>query len=242
MTAPGLFESTVVADEVTTTALSHEDARMLTDDVKRDAQALWRRMLGLYDRGAHVALGYASWGDYCETEFQMSKSAGYRVLDASRVSAITAGSPMGEQINERQARALAPLRDEPARLVAAAEVAQAGAAAEDRAPTARDYAAAVAAVKDAPVEVIEQKKDLLGPYIAQRARKEKAAGIGEFSWISGAADSLRKLPHLDGLWLPNDLGNVNALTTDIRFLAERIPEIAALWDRHLDHLQNTEAA
>jgi hypothetical protein len=243
MSESGLFASTVVADEVTTTILNHDDARILTDDVKRDALELWRRMLSLYEKGAHVALGYSSWGDYCEREFEMSKSAGYRVLDASRVTAqVESHSPMGEPLSERQARELAPLKSDPPRLVLAAETAQAAAAAEDRKPTARDYAEATEAIRAAPAEVIEKPKDLLGPYIAKRAREEKALGVGEFSWVSAAADSLRKLPPLERLWLPNDKGNVEALNDDIRLLAERVPKIAALWERHLSNLNRTEAA
>ena len=33
------------------------EARSLTDEVKRDAQALWEKLLALYEGGAHAALG-----------------------------------------------------------------------------------------------------------------------------------------------------------------------------------------
>lgn len=245
MTDSGLFSSTVVTDEVSTTILNHEDARILTDDVKRDARELWRRMLSLYEKGAHVALGYSSWGDYCSAEFEMGRRTSYNILGAGRVNAIVSGPDecnMLHSLNARQADALVPLLDKPEVLREAVEVVQETAAAEDRKPTARDYAEATEAIREAPAEVIEKPKDLLGPYIAKRAREEKALGIGEFSWVSAAASDLRKLPPLERLWLPNDKGNVDALDDDVRFLIERIPKIAALWERHLSNLNRTEAA
>jgi hypothetical protein len=200
----------------------------------------------LYEKGAHVALGYSSWGDYCSAEFEMGRRTSYNVLGAGRVHAIVSESDectmVHSDLNERQARELAPLVGQPEVLRQTAEVVQVAAAAEDRKPTARDYADAVQAVREAPAEVIEKPKDLLGPYIAKRAREEKALGVGEFSWVSAAADSLRKLPPLERLWLPNDKGNVEALNDDIRLLAERVPKIAALWERHLSNLNRTEAA
>lgn len=67
------------------TLFSAEEARALTDEVKGDAQALWAKLLRLYEGKAHEALGYASWGTYYEAEFGGSKSAGYRLLEAARV-------------------------------------------------------------------------------------------------------------------------------------------------------------
>lgn len=61
------------------------EARRLTDEVKADAAALWAKLLQLYEGGAHTALGYSSWADYCEAEFEMGKSHAYRILDAARV-------------------------------------------------------------------------------------------------------------------------------------------------------------
>jgi 16S rRNA G966 N2-methylase RsmD len=98
-----------------TLVLTREAARSLTDEVKADAAALWKKLLALYEGGAHTALGYASWADYCANEFDMRSSAAYRMLDAGRVVAmLDAHSPNGERLaNEAQARELIPvLRDE----------------------------------------------------------------------------------------------------------------------------------
>jgi hypothetical protein len=85
------------------------EARRLTDEVKRDAEALWQKLVELYDGGAHAALGYSSWQAYCEAEFGFGRSQSYRLLEAGRVAELVPHGGM----NERQARELAPLlRDE----------------------------------------------------------------------------------------------------------------------------------
>jgi N6-adenosine-specific RNA methylase IME4 len=88
--------------------LTEFEARRLTDEVKADAHALWRKLLRLYEGEAHVALGYASWHSYCEAEFDMGRSHAYRLLDAGRVAAVV--PQLG---NEAQARELVPLLDRP---------------------------------------------------------------------------------------------------------------------------------
>jgi hypothetical protein len=65
--------------------LSRIDARRLTDEVKADAQRLWAKLLHLYEGGAHTALGYSSWAEYCEQEFHMSNGRAYQLLQAVRV-------------------------------------------------------------------------------------------------------------------------------------------------------------
>lgn len=87
--------------------LDEYEAREVTDQVKADARALWANLLWLYEGGAHTALGYPSWSDYCAAEFEMGKTAAYRLLQAARV---VAELPMGNSAlpsNERQARELA---------------------------------------------------------------------------------------------------------------------------------------
>jgi hypothetical protein len=89
--------------------LGPSEARRLTDEVKRDAEALWRKLVELYEAGANTALNYPSWADYCSTEFGFGRRHSYRLLEAGRVAErVTHGT-----LNERQARELAPLlRDE----------------------------------------------------------------------------------------------------------------------------------
>lgn len=53
-----------MAEVIEATVMSAEEARMLTDQVKDDARALWAKLLDLKQRGAHIALGYSNWADY----------------------------------------------------------------------------------------------------------------------------------------------------------------------------------
>lgn len=66
------------------------------------------------DGGAHLALGYSSWGTYFKAEFGGEKAQAYRVLHAGRV-AEALESPNGDstRVTESQARELAPLLAEP---------------------------------------------------------------------------------------------------------------------------------
>lgn len=96
-----------------TSSLSPAAARALTDEVKRDAEALWGKLLDLYEGGAHLALGYRSWGDYFETEFGQSRTRGYEILAAGRVVESVRHGGLEPPTNERQARELVPLLDRP---------------------------------------------------------------------------------------------------------------------------------
>src|SRR5215204_762782 len=91
--------------------LTRDDARALTEEVKRDAAVLRAKLLRLYEGRAHEALGYSSWGDYYTAEFGQTAARGYQLLDAARVS-----EPIQQLLNEpppneAQARELVPLKD-----------------------------------------------------------------------------------------------------------------------------------
>jgi hypothetical protein len=98
-------------------AFGPSEARRLTDEVKADAHALWRKLVALYEGGAHTALGYSSWGDYCKTEFDMGQSRSYQLLDAGRVANALDSTIVERPLNEAQARELVPLLDDEAGLV-----------------------------------------------------------------------------------------------------------------------------
>jgi hypothetical protein len=105
--------------QVTTARMTLAEARDLTDEVKGDAAALWAKLLRLYEGGAHIAIGYSSWAEYCAEEFDLGKSRSYQVLDAARVVAALPQSTNGGTANERAVRELAPvLRQEGAETVA----------------------------------------------------------------------------------------------------------------------------
>jgi hypothetical protein len=88
--------------DLNTVTLTSEAARVLTEEVKADAAALWAKLLELYEGGAHKALGYSSWGAYYEAEFGQSKQQGHRILDAARVVAQLGQSPIGDTLPSRR--------------------------------------------------------------------------------------------------------------------------------------------
>lgn len=106
----------IIASGLPELELTADEARVLTDQVKEDAERLWLKLLRLYAGGAHIALGYSSWGDYFETEFRGSRRRGYELLQAGRVFESVRHGALPPPANERQARELAPLLDEPEQL------------------------------------------------------------------------------------------------------------------------------
>lgn len=52
-----------------TVRLTKQQARRLTDSIKRDLESLWVKIVEAWLGDAHIALGYESWQAYCSTEF-----------------------------------------------------------------------------------------------------------------------------------------------------------------------------
>lgn len=110
-------EVVMIANHAPTGSLTRAAARALTDEVKADAAELWIKMLRLYEGDAHKALGYSSWGAYCEAEFEMGRDYSYRLLRAARVAeALSELTIVNSPPSEGVARELVPLLDEPERL------------------------------------------------------------------------------------------------------------------------------
>lgn len=111
--------------------LTPDEARSLTDEIRGATERVFRLLLRAYEGNAWQALGYGSWRDYAMTEFGMSQSHAYRLLDQGRVvreiedAAVAAqgelseteSSPIGETaISEAAARELVPLLGQPEKL------------------------------------------------------------------------------------------------------------------------------
>jgi phage N-6-adenine-methyltransferase len=110
-----LWEGAGVSEALVRQSLTEQEARRITDQVKRDAEQLWQSLVLLYEGGAHLALGYPSWGDYFEAEFGGTKRRGYQLLEAGRVLESVQNFALKPR-NDAQARELAPLLDQPERL------------------------------------------------------------------------------------------------------------------------------
>lgn len=77
--------------------LNADEARALTDEIKGTTERLYALLLRAQEGRAWSALGYGSWREYAMTEFQMSQSHAYRLLDQARViEAIEAAPPVIE--------------------------------------------------------------------------------------------------------------------------------------------------
>ena len=63
-TQEDIVDAEIVPDELT-----QQEARELTDRIRVVDSELWRMVAEAYTRGAHRALGYASWDAYCNAEF-----------------------------------------------------------------------------------------------------------------------------------------------------------------------------
>lgn len=97
---------------ITSEQMDAGEAREITNQIKGKADELWYMLLAAYERGAHTALGYPSWGAYFEAEFGGSGKRGDQLLRAGRVVRAIEKHAQDTNVsrpNEAQARELAPL-------------------------------------------------------------------------------------------------------------------------------------
>ena len=71
----------LVPDVEKSPAMTKSCARDLTDRIKVAGQDLAEMLHRAHEGRAWEALGYASWKEHCEAEFQMSKRRSYQLLD-----------------------------------------------------------------------------------------------------------------------------------------------------------------
>lgn len=99
--------------------LSKDQAREVTAKIKGYAGQLYRHVLRAHERRIWLSFGYSSWAEYCDRELGVSRSRGYQIVDWGLVDrALTAGeepdapAPVEviDQLNEAQARPLAPFK------------------------------------------------------------------------------------------------------------------------------------
>jgi hypothetical protein len=138
------------------TQLTVEEARDLTEEIKRSGHRLWSLLLRAHDQKAWSVLGYKSWREYASTEFQISQQRAYQLLAAARIHrALEDGSHSTiVEISEGHARELSPLRENGEQLAAAWREAIARA---DGKPTARDVRSVVDQVLGRPSQPSRRK-------------------------------------------------------------------------------------
>lgn len=80
-----VVDAEIVPDEIT-----QQEARELTDRIRVVDSELWRMVAEAYTRGAHRALGYASWDAYCNAEFGSNRISIPREERAETVQSLRA--------------------------------------------------------------------------------------------------------------------------------------------------------
>lgn len=66
-------------------AMTRDEAVALTVCIRDHAEQMWGMLVEAHDRRAWSALGYTTWADYVQAEFDMSRSRSYQLLDRGRV-------------------------------------------------------------------------------------------------------------------------------------------------------------
>lgn len=87
--------------------MSVDKAKVLTDDIKSTTSALYVLLKQAHDSKAWVVLGYKSWSEYVEEEFDFSRARSYQLINqANVIEEINEASGVPVYITERQARAI----------------------------------------------------------------------------------------------------------------------------------------
>lgn len=90
--------------------LTAAEAGALTAKIKSYVGVTWVLIAEAHARRAHKALGYATWADYVEAEFDISRSRSYQLISQARVVLeISEAVSTTVDISEREARDLEPM-------------------------------------------------------------------------------------------------------------------------------------
>lgn len=96
----------VLPVEADTDTITVERARELTDTIKSVAQGVYVLVAKAHEMRVDKILGYSTWAEYCETEFDMSASRSYQLINLSEtVKAIESAAPEGTEIKLTEAQA-----------------------------------------------------------------------------------------------------------------------------------------
>lgn len=103
----GVPESGSILDiAIDRTPLNTEQAKQITHSIRDAAEVIWILIARAHAGKAWKALGYDSWEDYVKSEFNMSRSRSYQLLDQAKViSEIEAALPKGSEVKISEAAA-----------------------------------------------------------------------------------------------------------------------------------------
>lgn len=184
--------------------LTKLEAEQVTAKIKAYAKVAWLLLFEAHKRQAHKAMGYATWADYVEAEFDMSRSRSYQLISQARVVyEISEVVSTTVDINERQARDLAPHLDE-AKAAAKAAVD----ALDDAATEAERAAAAEQAVIDLRASVEQEPPPGVDPTTGEKF----AGSVGSPAPTSDPASDQEQPPDAHNGGAPEEAGEAQSPT------------------------------
>lgn len=87
--------------------MTQSEAKELTEDIKSTSSALYVLLKRAHDEKAWVAMGYKSWTEYIEAEFDFSRARSYQLINQARViEEIEEVAGVDLYISEREARSI----------------------------------------------------------------------------------------------------------------------------------------
>lgn len=201
-------------------ALSDSEAKELTDEItaymRRASEKIHELVARAHAGKAHIALGYATWGDYVTGELDMSVSRSYQLINLNRViSAFDEALPDGASVELTEAVArdvhkdldaiAGRIREETAGLDADDAAARAGEIVEEERSRIRDSRASEKAepVGDYPTPVVPQDDvvDDDGGYVGVSSTVPVEVGSEDdwenVSMLDDAADKLLERAGVD---------------------------------------------
>lgn len=167
--------------------LSEERAREITEAIRSAATVTFILLAQAHEHNAHKALGYETWAEYVQGEFDMSAQRSYQLLDLSKVvNEIETVTPEGTTVKITEAQA----RDIKRELPRVTENIR------DAIDEGEDPDAAVQRV----INDIRDQKKADDKAIAEKTKAlEDAQREGYESGLENAADSLLEADRPDGL-------------------------------------------
>lgn len=166
----GAQEHNVCHDDTDATAvapMSEAEAILATSKIKGHMRDAWALLVEVHDRRGYVAMGYQTFESYVGTEFNISRSRGYQIINHGRVVqqlTAAAGVSTSVHITETEAR---DLKRQLLTLVPAVVEAVEGVDVEQRGPVVR------AVIAEARRSVQVRRKPEEAPVVIDRPRHRK---------------------------------------------------------------------
>lgn len=192
----------VNSDDVDDYEMNERQAQEITEAIRSAATATYILLAQAHKHKAYKALGYDTWADYINEEFDMSAQRSYQLLDLSRaIELIEDSTPEGTEVKLTEAQARDIKRELP-KITEQIKEETKGLSPEDAAEVAESI------IEDAR----EQKK------AEEKAAKEKAKALedaeteGYQAGLEAAADAMLEADRPDGM---TDIADDGLIEVDV---------------------------